>query len=60
MNDSAGNRSVSVFLSFYNHFREYKPGIKDFYEEERIFWFLRLRSNYKKLLSEGKEIKRGR
>ena len=52
--DTIGNKSISVFFGFYNHFRDYKPEIKDFYEEERIFWFVRLRSNYKKLANEGK------
>ena len=50
-----GDRSVSYFFGLYNRFREYKPEIKDFYEEERLFWFIRLRSNYKQLKSEGKD-----
>jgi hypothetical protein len=52
--DSTGNRSFSVLFGLYSHFREYKPSISDFYEEERIFWFIRVRSNYKQLKSEGK------
>ncbi len=50
-----GDRSVSYFFGLYNRFKEYKPEIKDFYEEERLFWFIRLRSNYKQLKSEGKD-----
>lgn len=50
-----GDRSVSYFFGMYNRFKEYKPEIKDFYEEERLFWFIRLRSNYKQLKSEGKD-----
>ncbi len=50
-----GDRSKSVFLGFYNYFKQYKPDIATFYEEERIFWFIRLRSNYNKLKQEGKE-----
>jgi hypothetical protein len=49
-----GDKSVSVFFGFYNHFKQFKTEINDFYEEERIFWFVRLRSNYKQLKSEGK------
>lgn len=52
--ESNGNQYASYFFSFYNHFRQYKTEIKDFYEEERIFWFVRLRSNYRQLKSEGK------
>jgi len=50
-----GDRSVSYFFGMYNRFKEYKPEIKDFYEEERLLWFIRLRSNYKQLKSEGKD-----
>jgi len=50
-----GDRSVSYFFGLYNRFKEYKPEIKDFYEEERVLWFIRLRSNYKQLKSEGKD-----
>jgi hypothetical protein len=55
VNYANGDKSVSVFLSFYSHFKQYMPEIKEFYEEERIFWFVRLRSNYDKLKLEGKE-----
>lgn len=49
-----GDQSRSVCLSFYNYFKQYIPEINEYYEEERIFWFVRLRSNYAKLKSEGK------
>jgi hypothetical protein len=49
-----GDRLFSVFFGFYKRYRQYKPEIKDFYAEESIFWFIRLRSNYQKLKSEGK------
>lgn len=50
-----GDKSKSVCLGFYNYFKQSIPEIHEFYEEERIFWFIRLRSNYDKLKSEGKE-----
>lgn len=49
-----GDKSVSVLFGFYNHFKQYKPDIKEFYEEERIFWIIRLRSNYNILKQQGK------
>ena len=52
---SNGDKSKSVMFSFYNYFKQYIPEINESYEEERIFWFLRLRSNFAKLKSEGKE-----
>ncbi|MBC7863394.1 MAG: hypothetical protein IAF38_10490, partial [Bacteroidia bacterium] len=52
--DTVGNKSLSVCFGIYSHSKEYKAEIKDFYEEERILWFIRLRSNYKQLKAEGK------
>jgi hypothetical protein len=49
-----GNESLAIMLSFYNRFKQQVPGTTEFYHEERIFWLLRLRSNYKKLKAEGK------
>lgn len=49
-----GEKSRSLFFHFYNSFKRKLPGIDEFYREERIFWFIRLRSNYKKLVEEGK------
>ncbi|MDX2171574.1 MAG: hypothetical protein SFY56_00540 [Bacteroidota bacterium] len=51
---SKGDQSKSYFFGLYNRFKEFKPEINDFYEEERVFWFIRLRSNYQQLKSEGK------
>lgn len=50
-----GDISKSVFFGFYNYFKEYIPAIGEHYEEERLFWLIRIRSNYSKLKSEGKE-----
>ena len=52
-----GDNSTSVLFGFYNYFKQYKPDIKEFYEEERVFWFLRLRSNYNLLKERGKADK---
>jgi hypothetical protein len=54
INYKNGDMLKSVFFGFYNHFTQYIPEIKESYEEERFFWFLRLRSNYEKLKGEGK------
>ena len=48
-----GNRSRSVALYFYNSFKRLIPNTKDYYQEERIFWFIRLRSNYQMLKDKG-------
>ncbi|MEI6349197.1 MAG: hypothetical protein WCP69_14710 [Bacteroidota bacterium] len=50
-----GSMSKSVFFSFYSHFKRYIPEIKEFYEEERYFWFIRFRSNYQKIKRDGNE-----
>lgn len=57
-----GEKSLSVLFGFYNHYRQYKPDIHDFYEEERLFWILRLRSNYNQLKQAGKagNLRRGK
>lgn len=52
--ETNGNRSLSLFFYFYNSFRRLLPNSTEFYREERIFWFIRLRSNYKRLKAEGK------
>jgi len=49
-----GDKSLSLFLYFYHYFKRKLPDSDEYYMEERIFWFIRLRSNYKKLLEEGK------
>ena len=48
-----GNYSRSVAFYFYNSFKRLIPNTKDYYQEERIFWFIRLRSNYQMLKDKG-------
>ncbi|WP_139180964.1 hypothetical protein [Williamwhitmania taraxaci] len=48
-----GNRSRSVAFYFYNSFKRLIPSTNDYYQEERIFWFIRLRSNYQMLKDKG-------
>jgi hypothetical protein len=62
VNKANGEKSLSVLFGFYNHYRQYKPDIQDFYEEERLFWILRLRSNYNQLKQAGKagNLRRGK
>ena len=50
-----GDRSYSAGFGFYNRFKEYKPEIDDYYEEENFFWVIRLRSNFKELKAQGKD-----
>jgi len=52
--DSKGNKSFSLFFYFYNSFQRRLENSNDFYRENKIFWFIRLRSNYGKLKREGK------
>jgi hypothetical protein len=52
--DDEGNKSFAVFFYFYNKFQRRIGESNDFYREEKIFWFLRLRSNYRALKKEGK------
>jgi hypothetical protein len=52
--DAKGNKSLSVFFYFYNKFQRRLETSNDFYRESRIFWFIRLRSNYGQLKREGK------
>ena len=51
--DKNGNRSLSVFLYFYNSLKRQVPNTKEYYQEERIFWLIRIRSNYKILKQKG-------
>ncbi len=48
-----GSKSRSLLLYFYRSFKRPVPHSDKFYKEERIFWFLRLRSNYRQLKAEG-------
>ncbi len=52
--DAKGNKSLSLFFYFYNKFQRRLETSNDFYRESRIFWFIRLRSNYGQLKREGK------
>lgn len=51
--ESNGNRSLSVMLYFYNSLKRQIPNTKEFYQEERIFWLIRIRSNYRLLKQKG-------
>ncbi len=48
-----GNKSLSVFLGFYNSFKRQIQDTDEFYQEDRIFWVIRLRSNFKSLKERG-------
>jgi len=48
-----GEKSFSLLFYFYNSARRKILNKNDFYEEQRIFWIIRLRSNYKSLLQRG-------
>ncbi len=52
--DDKGNKSKSYFFYFYNYFERKLDTYDDYYREERIFWVIRLRSNYAQLKREGK------
>lgn len=54
--ESNGNRSLSVFLYFYNSLKRQIPNTKEFYQEERIFWLIRIRSNYRTLKQKGIDV----
>jgi hypothetical protein len=48
-----GNKSFNLMFYFYNSIRHQITGSQEYYEEERIFWIIRLRSNYKSLVEKG-------
>ncbi len=48
-----GNKSVALLFYFYSSLRRKIPETKEYYQEQRIFWFIRLRSNYKDLKGKG-------
>jgi hypothetical protein len=52
--DNEGNKSFSAMFYFYNKVQKRIYNSDDFYKEEKIFWFIRIRSNYKALKSAGK------
>lgn len=51
--DNNGNKSLSIMLYFYNSLRRKIPNTTEFYQEERIFWLIRIRSNYRILKEKG-------
>ncbi|MGE0077841.1 MAG: hypothetical protein AB7S48_08280 [Bacteroidales bacterium] len=54
--DSNGNKSLSVMLYFYNSLKRKIPNTTEYYQEERIFWLIRIRSNYRILKEKGIDI----
>ncbi|MBI5217784.1 MAG: hypothetical protein HY958_02490 [Bacteroidia bacterium] len=48
-----GNRSLAILFYFYNSFKRQITDTDEFYQEVRIFWFVRLKSNYKVLKAKG-------
>jgi hypothetical protein len=53
-----GGRSFSVLLKFYSSLTRPIEDSKEFYKETKVFWFLRIRSNYDYLKQKGvKNIK---
>lgn len=48
-----GSKSLSVLCGFYNSFKRQLQDTDEFYQEQRIFWVIRLRSNYKSLKERG-------
>ena len=53
-----GSYYKSYLLSFYNFTKHKIENTNYYYQEERIFWLLRLRSNYKNLKEKGVVTKR--
>lgn len=51
-----GNRSTSVLFYFYNSLKRKVPKTTEYYQEERIFWLVRIRSNYRILKQKGIEV----
>lgn len=57
--DSASKyQSKSYFFSMYSKFKRGIPNTNKYYVEEKILWFIRLRSNYKTLKAQGIEVAR--
>lgn len=53
-NKANGEQTRSWFFYFYTFTKKKLDKFDDYYLEERIFWFIRLRSNYAQLKKEGK------
>ncbi|MFI5150821.1 MAG: hypothetical protein ACHQRM_13885 [Bacteroidia bacterium] len=56
--EADGSFYHSLLLSFYNYRKQKVENTPYYYQEERIFWLLRLRSNYGKLKEKGITKKR--
>ncbi|HXB12587.1 MAG TPA: hypothetical protein VNZ45_11405, partial [Bacteroidia bacterium] len=56
--DSDGSYYHSLLLSFYNYRKQKIENTPYYYQEQRIFWLIRLRSNYKSLKEKGVAKKR--
>ncbi len=48
-----GNKSTSLFFNFYHSFKQKVPNSSEYYQEIKLFWFLRIASNYNYLKSKG-------
>jgi len=55
---SNGNKTLSLFFYFYNSVKRQIAGSNEFYQERRIFWFLRILSNKKALEKKGIKVKK--
>ncbi len=52
-----GDENNSYMFGFYNKFRQKIPDSEEYYYEDRIFWFIRLRSNYESLNERGIKVR---
>ena len=52
-----GDENNSYMFGFYNKFRQKIPDSEEYYYEDRIFWFIRLRSNYQSLKDRGIKVR---
>ena len=48
-----GNESLSLFFNFYHRFKQQVAGSSEYYQEIKVFWFMRIASNYEDLISRG-------
>ena len=51
--DPNGNRFHSGFLGFNSSFKKQLSGSKEFYQEQKTFWLIRTKSNFKNLKEKG-------
>jgi len=52
-----GDMSFSTMMGFYHHIRRQVPDTKEYYEEVKVLWFIRLLSNAKALKAKGIDMK---